>query len=74
MQWLFLAINLINMRFCRATWGRAVIGCGYGAPQPITALPQVVIYSLTWDTLCPDVYSSLALVLSDCVFCSPDTT
>ena len=46
MQWLFLAINLINMHFCRATWGRAVIGCGYGAPQPITALPQVAIYSL----------------------------
>ena len=46
MQRLFLAINLINMHFCRVTWGRAVIGCGYGAPQPIIVLSHKWPYTL----------------------------
>ena len=70
MQWLFLAINLIYKHFCRATWGRAVIGCGYGAPQPITALHQVAIYSLyTIKTSCCSVMNLLAVTTKNIYGC-----
>ena len=34
------------MHLSRSPSGSAVIGCGYGAPQPIAALPEVTLYSL----------------------------
>ena len=35
------------MHLSMVTLERAVIGCGYGVPQRITALHKVTIYSLT---------------------------
>ena len=43
--------NSLNMHLGTASLGSAVIGCGYGAPQPITALPKEALYSLICEEL-----------------------